>query len=202
MNKNLCIRKAIKRNRFGAEKRAAAEWGRIHQAAGGSPIKRGSRRLDPEDPSSLSLSSSPAEGSSACVCCVSRRRLPRDRRRIVAAKFIPLTHPPWANARARERALLTVFFSFPGPRDEIGFTILRCPWKPGTSGLCASHCILRLARYRAALSPPLCSSTCGFFPFSFACFFFFTRKLPPSRKYSRYRKRRTFIARFTIVNAL
>lgn len=35
MNKNLCIRRAIKRNRFGAERRA--EWGRIHQP--GDPDK-------------------------------------------------------------------------------------------------------------------------------------------------------------------
>lgn len=185
---------------MGQRKRATAEWGRIHQAARRIPDKAGiasfgSRR----DLSSLSLPSPPAEGSSACVCCVSRRRLPRDRRRIVAAKFIPLTHPPWANARAK--GLYPPSFSPSSGRvtkSALRYYAARgSPAHPVYARPTASF-VLRATAPRSLRRRVPQPAVFSLFVF---VFFFFTRKLPPSRKFSRYRKRRTFIA-CTIVNAL
>lgn len=175
MNKNLCIRRAIKRNRFGAER--VAEWGRIHQPR--DPDKAEDRlgpTVLPRHPRARALPRR-KEGSSRARI---RRRFQRDRR-IVAAKFIPLTH---THGQARAQKGFTVLPSplQPFSPGEIGFTILRCPWKLRTSGLCA-RCTSVL--YPTGASHPSCHlSTAQFF--SLLCFlpffFFFLRKSRFSRK--------------------
>lgn len=94
MNKNLCIRRAIKRNRFGAQRDGRMGPNPSDQLR--SPIKQGDRRLGPVDPAAAR----PVEESFRADI----RRLERDRRRIVAAKFIPLTHSH-GQTRARMEGL-------------------------------------------------------------------------------------------------
>jgi len=65
-----------------------------------------------------------------------RRRLERDRRRIVAAKFIPLIQP-LTRARARLEGLFLPTPFSPGRRNRL-YDITLPARKPGTSGLCAS----------------------------------------------------------------
>lgn len=90
MNKNLCIRRAIKWNRFGAER---------DSRMGPNP----SASRDPDKARIVvwvpGTAAQPAKDPLARI-----RRLERDRRRIVAAKFIPLTHP-YEQTRVCRRAL-------------------------------------------------------------------------------------------------
>lgn len=126
MNKNLCIRRAIKRNRFGAQR--DDRMGPNPSAQLRSPIKQ---RIVVWVPwTTPSPSSHPVEESFRADI----RRLERDRLGIVAAKFIPLTHPH-RQTQTRMEGLYRPAALFLSTGDEIGFTILRCPWKPGTSGL-------------------------------------------------------------------
>lgn len=179
MNKNLCIRRAIKRNRFGAER--GAEWGRIHQP--GDPDKAGDRLgptvLPAQSPCSRSRAHLPPRSKEGRKERSSRarirRRFERDRR-IVAAKFIPLTHTH-GQTRAQKGFTILPPSLPPFSPSEIGFTILRCPWKPGTSGLCA-RCTSVL--YPTGVSHPSMPSSCGSFFFlspSFFLFFFFFKKI-------------------------
>lgn len=163
MNKNLCIRRAIKRNRFGAER--DSRMGPESISRSGSPDKArgiasfGSQRPPPRIRRRilpLSRISPPIGAGSSLNCC----------REIYSTYTSALANARvWKGFTVPPPPTLPPFSS---PGGEIGFTILRCPWKPGTSGLCAARTFIL---YPTRLLSEYAILQCGFFFLFFPPFF-------------------------------